>query len=152
MHEKHVKFIFSAKNSHLLGNVDNVHRVLTRATQTAGMRPLDSPLIYDVPLQIQKLGSEPYEDEGGVTGVLVLSTSHCAIHTWPLQNRAVMDLYSCRDFETEKILKTIIDVFDPDEVHVRDISEKIHRSLEVKPLYPEQTSIEKYFGTSKHER
>ena len=40
-----------------------------------------------------------FGDEGGVTGICVLSTSHCSIHTWPLRPFFVMDVYSCRDFD-----------------------------------------------------
>ena len=31
----------------------------------------------------------------GVTGVLLLSESHCSIHTWPEHNRASVDFYCC---------------------------------------------------------
>lgn len=55
--------------------------------------------VYDVPLEISKLGKEPFEDEGGIMCAVVLSTSHCNIHTWPLKNFFVCDVYSCRDFD-----------------------------------------------------
>ncbi|TKH03783.1 adenosylmethionine decarboxylase [Peribacillus simplex] len=34
---------------------------------------------------------EPY----GVTGTLILSTSHMSIHTWPEKNYAAIDIYTC---------------------------------------------------------
>ena len=33
----------------------------------------------------------------GVTGVLVLSTSHLSIHTWPEERYASLDFYTCGD-------------------------------------------------------
>ena len=50
---------------------------------------------------MEKMNVEPFEDEGGVTGIGVLSTSHCAVHTWPLRSFFVMDVYSCRDFDVD---------------------------------------------------
>jgi S-adenosylmethionine/arginine decarboxylase-like enzyme len=125
MYGKHVKFIFDAYVSQDFESTEKVQELLTKATSSAGMRPLGTPVIYNVPLQIKKMGSEPYEDEGGVTGVLVLSTSHCAIHTWPLQNKAVMDLYSCRDYRTEDITTVIADIYAPRKIHTTDLSHSL---------------------------
>lgn len=118
---KHIKALFRSEAPHL-ESTEVVREFLLTATATAGMRPLGSPVVYNVPLQIEKLGAEPYEDEGGTTGVLVLSTSHCTIHTWPLQKKGVIDLYSCRDFDTNEILKCIESFYDPFETQIHDLS------------------------------
>lgn len=70
-----------------------------------GMRSLGEPVTYEVREEIKRMGAEPYEDEGGVTSVVVLSTSHAAIHTWPLRGRAVLDVYSCREFDPRAVLE-----------------------------------------------
>jgi S-adenosylmethionine/arginine decarboxylase-like enzyme len=90
-----------------------VEAFLTDLTEAIGMRTLFGPVSVDVPIEISKLGSTPYEDEGGVTGIVVLSTSHCAIHTWPLQNKAVLDVYSCRSFDLETVEKEIQKAYEP---------------------------------------
>ena len=36
-------------------------------------------------------------DPGGVTGVVVLRESHVSIHTWPEENYAAVDLFTCSD-------------------------------------------------------
>lgn len=33
----------------------------------------------------------------GVTGVVLIAESHCAIHTWPEHGQACVDLFSCGD-------------------------------------------------------
>ena len=38
-------------------------------------------------------------DEGGLTGICVISTSHLTIHTWPLQRKFSADIFSCKDFD-----------------------------------------------------
>jgi S-adenosylmethionine decarboxylase len=97
-HGRHIKVLGKA-SSDALRSVSAVREFLTDLVYELGMRPLGDTHMYEVEEEIQKLGVEPFEDEGGVTGVCVLSTSHCAIHTWPLRSFFVMDIYSCRDFD-----------------------------------------------------
>jgi S-adenosylmethionine decarboxylase len=97
-HGRHIKVLGKA-SSDALRSVDGVKEFLMDLVYELGMRPLGDTHMYEVEEEIQKLGVEPFEDEGGVTGICVLSTSHCAIHTWPLRSFFVMDIYSCRDFD-----------------------------------------------------
>jgi hypothetical protein len=57
-----------------------------------------------------------------LVGSVVLSTSHVAIHTWPLRRIAVVDAYSCRDFDEELLAELAQGWFDADRVLVRDLS------------------------------
>src|SRR5271156_327449 len=95
---RHVK-VLGRGTAELLADAKNVEATLRELIGILGMRLLGEPHLYEVETEIAKLGVEPFEDEGGVTGVCVLSTSHCTIHTWPLRPFFVMDVYSCRDFE-----------------------------------------------------
>jgi S-adenosylmethionine decarboxylase len=97
-HGRHIKVLGKA-SADALRSVASVREFLTDLVFELGMRPLGDTHMYEVEEEIQKLGVEPFEDEGGVTGICVLSTSHCAIHTWPLRSFFVMDIYSCRDFD-----------------------------------------------------
>lgn len=103
-HGRHVKVV-GYGSSQLLGSVDVVKNFLIDLVRALGMRPLGEPVMHDVELDLSKLGVEPFEDEGGVTGTVVLSTSHCAIHTWPAREKPffVLDVYSCRDFEASTV-------------------------------------------------
>jgi len=55
--------------------------------------------IYDVPKTLKRMGHAVDHDEGGLTAVVVLSTSHAAIHTWPEIEGARFDVDSCRVFD-----------------------------------------------------
>lgn len=83
----------------LLGQQDVVRSLLTKLIDAVGMRMLGEPQLYEVAIEISKMGQTPFEDEGGITGTAVLSTSHVAVHTWPVRGYAVLDMYSCRDFD-----------------------------------------------------
>jgi S-adenosylmethionine/arginine decarboxylase-like enzyme len=53
----------------------------------------------------------------GVTGVVVITTSHASIHIWdnvvgnPYPGMLQMDLYSCKDYSAEDVLKYVEDYF-----------------------------------------
>lgn len=120
-HGRHIK-VLGRGNSELLGNAKGVETMLGQLVDLLGMRMLDKAHMYEVETEIAKLGVEPFEDEGGVTGVCVLSTSHCSIHTWPLRPFFVMDVYSCRDFDPIKVedhLRTFLGAYD---LQVTDVS------------------------------
>ena len=44
------------------------------------------------------------EGNEGVTGVVVITTSHLAIHIWENERYAKVDLYSCKDFDPDDVL------------------------------------------------
>jgi S-adenosylmethionine decarboxylase len=105
-----------------------------------GMRILGEPHMYEVETEIAKLGVEPFEDEGGVTGICVLSTSHCSIHTWPLRPFFVMDVYSCRDFDTTAVETLLGDRLGAYDLQVTDVSAALEYKFENKPARVELTA------------
>jgi len=109
-----------------LGDADIVRSFVIDLVHVVGMEPLGDPVIHDVPQEIKKLGRTPFEDEGGVTAQLVgfhtLSTSHVAIHTWPLRNEFHLDLYSCRFFDQEQVLNFISEAFHAVEIKASNLT------------------------------
>src|SRR5215471_5149229 len=120
-HGRHVK-VLARGAADLLGNAKVVESTLRELIGLLGMRMLGEPHLYEVETEIAKLGVEPFEDEGGVTGVCVLSTSHCSIHTWPLRPFFVMDVYSCRDFDPALVEAHLAKVMGAYDVQVTDVS------------------------------
>lgn len=120
-HGKHIKVVGYGDRERL-GVAEGVRRFLVDIVGAVGMRPLGEPVIHDVKLDLAKLNVEPFDDEGGVTGVCVLSTSHCSIHTWPLRQFFVMDLYSCRDFNEALVTEAIHHHFGPGIYRLTDLT------------------------------
>jgi S-adenosylmethionine decarboxylase len=135
MHGRHVKIVGKA-NPDALRSVERVQSLVETMIDRLGMRLLDKTHMYEVEEEIAKLGCEPFEDEGGVTGIGVLSTSHCAIHTWPLRSHFVMDVYSCRDFEIADAVRAIEEIVGGYAMRVTDLT----YSLE--PLEEEEAAAE----------
>ncbi len=105
-HGRHIK-VFGRGHSALLNDSTRVEAFLVALVEKLGMRALGAPVIHNVELDITKRGLEPFEDEGGTTGIIVLSTSHVAVHTWPAKHLFILDVFSCRDFDPEDVMKTL---------------------------------------------
>jgi S-adenosylmethionine/arginine decarboxylase-like enzyme len=134
-HGRHVKVLGRGAPA-LLGDAKTVEGMLTQLIDLLGMRLLGEPHMYEVETEIAKLGVEPFEDEGGVTGVCVLSTSHCSIHTWPLRPFFVMDVYSCRDFDPARVEQHVAKVLGAYDVQVTDVSFALEYAFDAKKKKP----------------
>ena len=51
-------------------------------------------------------------NESGVSGISIWLESHCAVHTWDDKNAINIDLFSCKNFEIDEILKFTAKHFD----------------------------------------
>lgn len=120
-HGRHIKVVGFAQPERL-ASVDAVREFLLELVKSVGMRALGAPVMHDVELDLSKMNVEPFEDEGGVTGVCVLSTSHCAIHTWPAREFFVLDLYSCRDFQPTEVIDLAKDRLGASRYRMTDLS------------------------------
>jgi S-adenosylmethionine/arginine decarboxylase-like enzyme len=96
--------------------------LLTKAVPLIGMTLLDAPRMYSVELELEKLGKEIFEDEGGVTGSGVLSTSHIHLHGWPLRRKFDLDIYSCRPFNAHLLIDFIQYTLQPAYLEFHDLS------------------------------
>lgn len=77
------------------------------------MEIIHGPVFKDVELDLAKLAAVQaggrFQDEGGTTGMVVISTSHVSIHTWTLRRFFQLDVFSCKDFDGKAALQYIID-------------------------------------------
>jgi S-adenosylmethionine/arginine decarboxylase-like enzyme len=122
----HVKVFLRNAEFRLLDDVQFIGELLSEIVSSINMVEIGR-LICDIPLEVSKLGGEVFEDEGGVSGVIVLSTSHCSIHTWPLRQSAVMDVYSCQVFDPASVLSVLCNRLGtcPADICCEDVSCKI---------------------------
>lgn len=91
-----------------LNDIEFLQEVLLKLVEFLGMQVLDGPRLHRVEFDRSKVDSD--EDEGGVTGILVLTTSHISIHTWPLRERFSLDIFSCREFDEDTAQALIEDL------------------------------------------
>ena len=88
-----------------IGDPIHLREFLLRLTGILDMELLDGPRLSEVTLDPVLVGSD--QDEGGITGYCLITTSHVSIHTWPLRQRFCLDIFSCRKFDKEAALREI---------------------------------------------
>ncbi len=43
----------------------------------------------------------------GVTGIILIAESHFSIHTWPQDNYAAFDVFTCGEMDVDKAIETL---------------------------------------------
>lgn len=70
---------------------------LTTLVRNVGMRVLDGP---------RSATETTDSDRYGHSAVVILYESHAAIHTYPARHSAFLDLFSCKPFDDEVVVRT----------------------------------------------
>jgi S-adenosylmethionine decarboxylase len=71
--------------------------------------PIKPMLAVDVPLEADKLSTD--DDEGGISVIAPITTSHLSAHAWPLRGAIMLDIFSCKPFDAEHALSIIDHLF-----------------------------------------
>jgi len=98
------------RNVELLSNAAALEIALHDIIKLVDMRVLVPATMVKVKLDPSKVYSG--QDDGGITGVAILSTSHISIHTWPQTSRFSFDIFSCNEFDYEKVIVFLNEIFE----------------------------------------
>ena len=73
-----------------------IYKLLDELPDLIGMKKISRPnaVFYE--------GSEGTFDKGGVSGFVLIATSHITIHTFIEQEHAFVDIFSCKNFDVDK--------------------------------------------------
>jgi len=91
-------------NSSKLGDPDFIEEFLSSLVEKIEMTVLIDPIVLYVN------NASP-----GVTGVAIIAESHISIHTFPEKNFFFIDIFSCKEFDTDLAEQFIIEAFDVEE-------------------------------------
>jgi S-adenosylmethionine decarboxylase len=94
-------------------NSEKLTEIFKRLADALEMQIILGPEFLEVELDPTKLQSDVFQDEGGITGMCVISTSHMSIHCWPLRKCFSMDVFSCKTFDADKaksLVESLLDV------------------------------------------
>ncbi len=95
-------------NSEKLGDNDLIREVLNRIVEMLEMKKLNEPVV----VKVEPIGT----DTGGVTGMVLISQSHISIHTYPKKQWFTMDVFSCKEFDVEKVCDCIENTFESQRI------------------------------------
>ena len=84
---------------------NEVYNLLEYLVKLVHMKKLSGPHIVN---------GAPYNP--GITGFIIIETSHISIHTFEKDNSISMDLYSCKTFNHKNVLKEVMNTFQPKDI------------------------------------
>ncbi len=92
-----------SSNQKILQDEDFLRKWLETYPARIGMTRISPPHV------IRYLG--PVLEDWGISGFVFIAESHIAIHTFVEQNYVNIDIFSCKDFNTEKAIEDFQDGF-----------------------------------------
>ena len=111
-----------------LGSEELVRELLDRYPGEISMTKIAAPYVvryYDKP------------EDWGVTGFVIIAESHISIHTFPERGYVWLDVFSCKDFDTDGATGIIVEAFNLKKITVN----KLPRGLEFPHAIEEATPV-----------
>lgn len=99
----------------------NLDEMFKKLVSVLDMEIIYGPKFIEVQLDPQKLKSETFSDEGGISGFMMISTSHVSIHCWPLRKFFSMDCFSCKDYDVRKAVGVIKEYLGVERVNILNV-------------------------------
>ena len=94
-------------NPEVLKDIDLVRRFLDEYPGAIGMTKIAPPQVYTY------RGKVP--EDWGVSGFVIIAESHISIHTFPDRGYVNVDVFSCKDFDSDAALDDVKGFFLLDE-------------------------------------
>lgn len=88
-----------SNNSERLRDEDEIRHFLESYPEHLGLIKLCAPVVlkYDSPNPL----------DSGISGFVIIAESHLSIHTFPTRNYINIDIFSCKSFNSAKVLEDI---------------------------------------------
>jgi S-adenosylmethionine decarboxylase len=95
-------------NRKTLESEDLIYELLDRYPSRIGMTKVAPPQVF------KYTGLKP--EDWGVSGFVLIAESHISIHTFPERCYVNIDIFSCKDFDSEQAIKDLKDIFEFDQL------------------------------------
>jgi S-adenosylmethionine decarboxylase len=93
----------------IIGKVETVEGILTRAAEVAGVT-------------IWAISFHRFAPNG-VSGVIVISESHLSVHTWPEHGYVALDIFTCGDdAKPEAAVEHALKAFGAKSMHITEVT------------------------------
>lgn len=99
----------------------NLVRMFEELVEAMGMQIIVAPFFKEVEIEPALLTGDRFHDEGGISGLCMVNTSHLAVHCWPLRNAFMFDASSCKRFDAEVAVGIIRRYLKVDRLRVHRI-------------------------------
>jgi S-adenosylmethionine decarboxylase len=95
-------------NRKMLESEDIIHDLLDRYPAQIGMTKVAPPQVF------KYIGSKP--EDWGISGFVLIAESHISIHTFPERRYVNIDIFSCKDFDSEYATQELKTIFEFEEI------------------------------------
>ena len=109
----HVMIDLYGCSSALLASEAFLRQVLDRYPDEIGMQKVSPVFLKDIKT------SSPLDD--GMSGFVIIATSHVSLHAWPCYGMVNIDIFSCEEFSTEKVVRFAMRMFQAKDVEVHTV-------------------------------
>jgi S-adenosylmethionine decarboxylase len=123
-----------------LMNHDFIFGMLNEMPEMLGMHKFAAPQLSDIPSQKNSF------DKGGLTGFVILVESHLSIHTFPADQYASFDIFSCKYFSEDNAIKYLMEKLGAERVEIN----RIERGRDFVKHYPR--NVQRAATIAKNER
>jgi len=91
------------ENPKLMQDEQFIYQILDSYPSQIGMTKISPPLVF------KYIGSKP--EDWGISGFVFIAESHISIHTFVERSYINIDVFSCKDFNAEQVIKDIKNKF-----------------------------------------
>jgi S-adenosylmethionine decarboxylase len=95
--------------SSVLSDANTLYRILDELPARIHMTKMTLPYIVFTPGNNEK-------DPGGWSGFVIIQESHISLHTFARRRFVTIDVYSCKDFDTEAAIAYLKKEFRSDDI------------------------------------
>ncbi|MCX6005230.1 MAG: S-adenosylmethionine decarboxylase [Chloroflexi bacterium] len=92
------------KNKSILQDEKFIYEFLNSYPAKIGMTKISDPMVF------RYSGLKP--QDWGVTGLVFIAESHISLHTFVERNFINIDVFSCKDFDADRIIADLKDKFE----------------------------------------
>jgi S-adenosylmethionine decarboxylase len=110
---KHIMIDLYGCRSDLLADEKLLQRVLDEYPDRIGMQKVSPVFLKDIKT------SDPLDD--GMSGFIIIATSHVSLHAWPCYGMVNIDVFSCEDFDTEEVARFAEEMFQTQDRELHEV-------------------------------
>jgi S-adenosylmethionine decarboxylase len=91
-----------------IGNRNDVREFVEKVAQAIDMTILEGPIV-----------AEGIEDNPGFSALVIVDFSHISVHTFTKNREALIDVFSCKEYDRERVLNVCKEFFSTPETTIR---------------------------------
>lgn len=106
----HLTIDLKGCSKEVLSNYEKHFNYLKTLPEIIEMTPITQPYVF------------PYSglvpSDKGITGVVIIAESHLSIHSFEEKGHSFIDIFSCKEFDTDKAIEITLETFKPKSYEV----------------------------------